>query len=393
MRIQLWSYNYDPEPSGIAPLSTVWAKAMRDRGHAIEVVAAHPHYPTPAWGRSARPYREVRDGIPVLRLPLVVGRRTTRERIAQELSFTLVQTLATPWLSTPDVLVAVSPSFPALAPAMLHARLRRRAWILWLQDILPEGAATTGIVESGALLRAAQRFERAAYRSARRVVVISDTFRENLLRKGVPAQKIVRIYNPASLEAPAPVVPPERGAPRLLNLGNIGHSQGLSEIVRAFERSEALARQDARLIFAGDGVAAAEVRAEVTSDRVEMLGMVSLERLEAELQRAAIGIVSQRADLAEFNVPSKLMNLLSYGIPVVASVRPGSEVERILERSGGGWVTDSARPDDFASAASAALADADERRRRGWAGYEFARQNLMPSVHVERFEQVLRAVQ
>jgi colanic acid biosynthesis glycosyl transferase WcaI len=31
MRIQLWSYNYAPEPTGIAPISTVWAQAMRAR--------------------------------------------------------------------------------------------------------------------------------------------------------------------------------------------------------------------------------------------------------------------------------------------------------------------------------------------------------------------------
>ena len=50
MRIQLWSYNYDPEPSGIAPLSGVWARAMQARGHEVEVIAAHPHYPEPQSG-------------------------------------------------------------------------------------------------------------------------------------------------------------------------------------------------------------------------------------------------------------------------------------------------------------------------------------------------------
>lgn len=68
MRIQLWSYNYDPEPQGIAPLSATLARALAARGHELLVVAAHPHYPEPAWGLRLRPYRERRDGIPVLRL-------------------------------------------------------------------------------------------------------------------------------------------------------------------------------------------------------------------------------------------------------------------------------------------------------------------------------------
>jgi len=41
---------YDPVPTGIGPVSTVWAQAMRGRGHDVDVVSAHPHYPAPDWG-------------------------------------------------------------------------------------------------------------------------------------------------------------------------------------------------------------------------------------------------------------------------------------------------------------------------------------------------------
>ena len=50
MRIQLWSYNYDPEPSGIAPLSGVWARAMQARGHEVEVDRGAPALPGAASG-------------------------------------------------------------------------------------------------------------------------------------------------------------------------------------------------------------------------------------------------------------------------------------------------------------------------------------------------------
>ncbi len=58
MRIQLWTIYYDPEPMGIAPLAGVWARGMAERGHEVEVITAHPHYPTPQWGRPPlKPYR------------------------------------------------------------------------------------------------------------------------------------------------------------------------------------------------------------------------------------------------------------------------------------------------------------------------------------------------
>ena len=171
---------------------------MRDRGHRVEVVAAHPHYPAGTWGRSFKPYRETRDGIEVLRLPLWFGRSSTKARIRQEMSFAAIQTLALPFVERPDVMVAVSPSFPALAPAMLHAKARRIPWVLWLQDILPDGAATTGFLPEGRLARAARRLEREAYARAAQVVVISESFERNLLAKGVSADKLHLVYNPAT---------------------------------------------------------------------------------------------------------------------------------------------------------------------------------------------------
>src|SRR3954471_20902798 len=149
MRLQLWSYNYLPETSGIAPLSAVWAEAMHARGHEVTVVAAHPHYPQPLWGRRLRPSREERNGIPVIRLPLLVGRDSARQRMLQEASFATALGLSTPLLPPAQAIVAVSPSFPGLAPAILQSAIRRTPWLLWLQDILPDGAATTGLVEDG----------------------------------------------------------------------------------------------------------------------------------------------------------------------------------------------------------------------------------------------------
>ena len=248
---------------------------MLERGHDVSVVAAHPHYPAADWGSKWTAYREQHDGVPVLRLPLWIGHDTGRARIRQELTFAASLAVAAPLLDRPDVIVAVTPSFPALLPAMVNARLRRIPWVMWLQDILPDGAATTELLEEGPLLGAARRFERIAYRSASRVFVISEAFEKNLARKGVPPSKIRRIYNPA----PGPIgayteAKPQSTIDRLLVMGNIGRSQGLAELVRGLEQTHALDELDATLRLAGRGVAEEEVAAEIHSDRIKMLGML-----------------------------------------------------------------------------------------------------------------------
>ncbi|MFT4034170.1 MAG: glycosyltransferase family 4 protein [Patulibacter sp.] len=395
MRIQLWSSNYDPEPQGIAPLSAMLARGLQQRGHEVSVVAAHPHYPEPAWGIRRRPYREVREGVPVLRLPLWVGRDSGMQRIRQELSFTAVQALAAPFLGRPDAIVAVSPSFPALGVAMATAKARKIPWVMWLQDIVTDGAATTGQLDSaGTVLRAARRFELATYRSAARVVAISDAFRDNLVAKGVDATHVTRIFNPTSRTADQPndIAALHGAAPQILAMGNIGHTQGLDKIVDVFQASAPLAEIGAELTIAGSGVAADDVRSRVASDRVHMPGVLYGDELLPVLRSASIGLVSQRGDILEFNLPSKLMNYMTHGVPVIASVNPASETARIVRESGAGWVTDASNPTEFAETAARVLSDKDALVQASERGFAFAKSQFAPDTIAERFEAVLLEV-
>jgi len=393
MRVQLWSYNYDPEPSGIAPLSGVWARAMAARGHEIEVVAAHPHYPGPIWGHRLKPYRERRDGISIVRLPIWVGRGSALQRMRQEASFAAALSLATPLLRTPDVIVAVSPSFPALVPAMVQARARRVPWVLWLQDILPDAALMTGILEEGQVVQLARRLERTAYRSASKVVVISESFKDNLRGKGVDETKLVRSYNPASRQILTAMRDPNGIEPTtVLTMGNIGHSQNLANVVRSFEDSAALDAVDARFVLAGDGEAGDDVRDAILTDRVHVTGLMESAPLDHELRRAAVAVVSQCYQGVDFNVPSKLMNFMAYGIPTVASVHADSEVARIINASGGGWVTDSSDTGQLATKLAEVLDDAPALKARGEAALMFAQRNFSPGHAAERFETTLLEV-
>jgi colanic acid biosynthesis glycosyl transferase WcaI len=370
----------------------VWAQGLRERGHHVQVVAAHPHYPEPVWGRRLAPYREVRNGIEVLRLPLWIGRANAIERYRQELSFMVAQAAATPFLNRPDVLVSASPSFPALLPAVWNVRARQIPWVLWLHDLLPDGATATGLVDDGgAVIKLARRLERAAYEAADRIVVLSRSFTDNLRAKGVAEEKIELIYDPATRVPGAFAAPATNGSLRILSMGNIGHSQGLTELVRAYEAHPEQTAGTA-LAITGTGVAADEARAEIISDRVKMLGVVDDDALEQELRRADIAFVSQRYDGSEFNIPSKLMNFMAYGLPVLAAVNPAGEVARLIAESGGGWVVDSSDPASFPRELARLASRPGELRERAAAARQFAEQRFTQAGFAEQFERTLLAV-
>jgi colanic acid biosynthesis glycosyl transferase WcaI len=394
-RLQLWSYNYSPEPTGIAPVSAALARLLPERGWEVQVVAAHPHYPEPRWRKRLRPYREIRDGIPVLRLPLWVGRGTARKRMRQEATFTAALIASLPLLGGCDVMLVTSPSFPALSAAIANARVRRLPWVLWMQDLLPDGAVSTGLLDADSgIVRASRRLERSAYRSAHRIVVLSSAFADNLRSKGVDAAKVKLIYNPATRGIPLNVDPGQRrhGYPRVLSMGNIGHTQGLTPLVAAFERSKRMKDLGANLIVTGNGIAAPDAAREVRSDRVQMLGLVDDERLETELRTATMALVSQSYEGTEFNLPSKLMNFMAYGLPIVAAVNPVGEVARLVEEAGAGWIADSSDPDALPRVIADAHANPAELKRRGLASRAFAERRFSLRTFGDSFDSVLRSL-
>lgn len=369
------------------------AQRLHDRSHEIEVVAAHPHYPEPLWGTRLRPYREVRQGIRVTRLPLWIGRETTLERYRQELTFAAALSAATPFLGQPDVLVSTSPIFAALLPALANVRVRGIPWALWLHDLLPDGATATGLVDEGGLIISlARRLERAAYHTADRIIVLSRSFVNNLVAKGVDAGKIQLIYDPAT-RIPQRLLPrPSGDSPlKILSMGNIGHSQGLAPLIRAFELHSHFTA-NWLLVVTGTGVAATEAHAEVRSPRVRMVGLLDDADLERELREADVALVSQRYEGPEFNIPSKLMNFMAYGLPVLASVDPGGEVARIVREANAGWVVDSRNADAFPQTIARLDENRNELRTCGDNARDYAEHNFTQAAFADRFERTLQEV-
>jgi putative colanic acid biosynthesis glycosyltransferase WcaI len=400
-RVQLWSANFAPEPTGIAPVSTVLADELDRRGWEVDVVANHPHYPDPRWGTRRWPYRQRRGEVKLLRLPLLVGRETGKQRMLQELSIVASYLAATPILGPPllrkpDVVLVVSPPFPALMAAVVNGRLRGVPWVYWMHDLLPDGAVTTGLVdEDSAVMRASRWLERTAYAECDSVAVLSQAFADSVLSKGVPRNKVDLIYDPATRPFPkltAEELGSEREEVRILSMGNIGLTQGLTPLVAAWERSEEIARRGYKLVVTGNGIAADEARAEVRSDRVEFLGLVSDEELERQLRSATLALVSQSYSGAEFNLPSKLMNFMAYGLPIIAAVHPDGETARLVEKAEAGWIADSSEPDLFPRTVISALDERAELRRRAQAARSYAEQNFSTDAFAGSFDRLLRRV-
>lgn len=130
--------------------------------------------------------------------------------------------------------------------------------------------------------------------------------------------------------------------------------------------------------------------AQIRSDRIFMAGLLFGEAMEGELVNADVGLVTQRGDVTEFNLPSKLMNYMAHGVPALAVVPRNSQTASIVIESGAGWVVDSRSLDaELGPVLGEIFARPEELARRGRQGYDTAVREFAPSQVAAQYERLL----
>lgn len=395
MKVGVFSQWYDPEP-GPASLPGVYARALAARGHRVRVLTGFPNYPDgrlyPGYG-GRRPTSEMRDGLPVHRVPLYPNHGSSAlGRAANYSSFAIsAALLGSPDFARADAMWVYNSPATVGVPLLLHSRLRRTPYLLHVQDLWPESVMHSGMLPTGKVGRIAEAalgvLVRRMESAAADVAVISPSVRRLLTDRGVPDSKISYIPNPTDETRFYPRVrqPKVRaelldGAPPdtlvVMYAGSLGHVQGLHHAIHAMS---ALRDQRIRLVVAGSGIAEAELGALVSQLRltsVRLLGRRPAETIPQLMAAADVQLVSLRND--EFlaaTTPSKLPAILASARPVVAAITgDGAELIRC---SGAGAVCAPGDREALAAAfAQMAGYSAEERLALGNSGRQFYLQHM-----------------
>jgi colanic acid biosynthesis glycosyl transferase WcaI len=397
MHILIYSYNYYPEPIGIAPLMTELAEGLVKQGHQVRVITGMPNYPQ----REIYPgYRgkwyvtEQKNGVTIQRSYLrIKSKPNLLDRLLLELSFvfTSIPQALNGW--RPDVILLTVPPLLVSLPASLLSWLYKCPVVLNVQDILPEAAVRVGLVKNKLMIRALEALEKFAYRRAHTISVIAQGFLENLVSKGVPIQKIVCIPNWVNVNFIRPL-PKEKNYFRaehqlegkfvVMYSGNIALTQGLETVIEA----AISLRHIPEIVFAiaGESKALQWLQKYCLASEVNNVLLVPLqprEKLPEMLAAADIGLVVQKSNVISFNMPSKIPLLLASGRPILASVPATGTAARSVVESGGGIVVTPESPDALAKAILYLYNNPDVATQLGDKGRQFA---------IERysFEQALR---
>lgn len=364
MRILIYSYNYHPEPIGIAPLMTELAEGLVKRGHQVRVVTAMPNYPE---RKIYQDYRgkfyltEYKNGVKIQRSYVWIRPQPNLiDRVMLEASFVFTSFMPALFGWRPDVILSTSPSLPVCLPTTLLGWLHKCPVILNLQDILPDAAVHVGLLKNKSLIRVFSILEKFAYRSANKISVIADGFVDNLVSKKVPPEKIVQIPNWVDVNFIRPMQQ-EKNAFRVENKlenkfvvlysGNIALTQGLETVVKAAAKLRDIS--DIAFVIVGEANGLQRLQEECNkcgASNVMLLPFQPRERLPEMLAAADVGLVVQKKNVISFNMPSKIQVLLASGSAIVASVPDSGTAARAIRQSGGGVLVPPEEPSALADA-------------------------------------------
>jgi colanic acid biosynthesis glycosyl transferase WcaI len=406
MRILIYSYNYHPEPIGIAPLITELAEGLVERGHQVRVITGMPNYPQRQIYDAYRGklyVTEEKNGVTIQRNYLrIKSKPNLIDRLLLELSFVLTSLPKALTGDRPDVILLTVPPLLVSLPATLLGWLYNCPVVLNLQDILPEAGVRMGLIKNKLMILALQAVEKFAYRTAQTISVIADGFVDNLVNKGVPAHKIVCIPNWVNLNFIRPLSKennPWKTAHQLdgkfvvLYSGNIALTQGLETVIAAAARLSHI--QEITFAIAGESKALERLQKychTCGANNVLLLPLQPREQLPQMLAAADVGLIVQKRNVISFNMPSKIPLLLASGRPIIGSVPADGTAAKAIQQSGGGIVVAPESADALADAVLNLYQNPELAAQLGYKGRNFAVENYSFEQALNRYEEVFSDV-
>jgi len=299
-----------------------------------------------------------------------------------------------------DVVVVSSPTFFSMFSGYVFSRLKRVPLVVEVRDLWPAAIVELGVLRNRFLIRILEAMELFMYRAAHHVVVVTESFREDLVRRGIPADRITVITNGVDLvqysDGPKdPLAEQElgcEGKKLVLYIGAHGISQGLETVLEAANILRS--RRDIVFGFVGEGAAKAALQErarELKLENVVFLPAQPKERMPLFYRTCDVGLVPLRKiPLFKAFVPSKMFEIMGCARPVVASLE--GEAASILQRSGAAIVVP---PEDAQRLSDAILTFIDDEPRRiaaGQAGAAFVRRHYSREELANRYLTLLERV-
>uniref|UniRef100_UPI003FED6958 glycosyltransferase family 4 protein n=1 Tax=Alistipes shahii TaxID=328814 RepID=UPI003FED6958 len=271
------------------------------------------------------------------------------------------------------------------------------------QDIFPDSLAGAGLAKKGGLLwKIGCWVSNITYKYSDKIIVISEDFKQTLMNKGVPEEKIVVVYNWVNEKLVVAVSKREnpfysefnldRKKFRVVYAGNLGNAQNIDVIINSAARLKD--HEQIEFVLFGSGGLESDIKKRIADEGLANMKMFPLQPVHKVSYVYSLGdlcIVSCKAGFGGSAMPSKTWSILSSARPVLANFDDG-ELKRTLEENGFGIFT---KADDV-DAMVAAIVEASKHPERcdemGRKGRAYIEEYLTKDKNTKKYVDVIKSV-
>ena len=407
MKILSFSAYFTPEKAASMYLTENIFEGFAEDGNQVEL-----YVPSPTRGISAEERKkygkikkEVRCGgrFIVHRFSLYAEKKNTLLRAIRYVFLEIIFFFRGLFKKCDIIFVQSTPPIQGMMAAVLK-RLKRVPFVYNLQDIFPDSLVNTGMTRENSFLWKIGRFvESYTYRGADKIVVISEDFKNNIMAKGVPEEKIAVIENWVDEQAVISVSRENNGLFDKYGLdrdkfyicysGNIGFTQNMDMLLDAAK--ELMIYKDIGFVIIGDGAYKSRIEERVKAENISNVALLPFqpyENISEVFSLGDAGLIISKPGVGTNSVPSKTWSIMSAGRPVIASFDKGSELDRVITETGCGVCVP---PDDIEKFKSAVLDFYESRDRlaeMGERGRKYILDNLTREIGVGKWNLIISTV-
>lgn len=404
MRILLLVIQFPPDTNATGRLMSQLCEGLASYGHEITVVTTFPHYENfRIWDeyRGKLIKREREQGMEIVRLfTYAPGKKSMTNRLVSYVTYNVLATMAGGFSrSRWDVILCPNGSFFVGLTGWLLGKMKDVPFIYNVQDLYPDVPIRAGQLRNPYAIATLKRIERFMYRKAAQITVISPAFRDTLVSKGVPAEKISVIPNFVDTDFIRPLpransFAEEQGLSDkfvITHAGNLGYVYDLETLLEA--ASLLSSQKDILFLIVGNGVAkpALEKKAhELRLDNVRFMPFQPQEKLPWLRASSDVQVSLYKNGAAKESFPSKVYEIMASGRPLLASSDGASGVDDVVKAAECGLCV---RPGDAGHLAEAFLKlyrDPSTRETMGQRGRRYAEEHHSKQVVVDRYHDLLQ---
>ena len=361
MHILFLTDNFPPEVNAPASRTFEHCREWVKAGHRVTVVTCAPNFPK---GKVFDGYqnrlwsRETMDGIDVVRVwSYVTANEGFLRRILDYQSYMVTATIASLFSRRVDLVIGTSPQFFTACAAYVVSRLKFRPYIFELRDLWPESIKAVGAMKNARAIALLESLELFLYRKSARVVSVTQSFKNILVRRGIDAAKIEVVTNGVDLSNFKPrakdaALTKELGLEGAFVAGYIGThglAHGLETLLAAAEK---LRGKGFVFLFLVDGARKQALRDQAAAmklDNVVFIDSVSKADVARYWSLLDVSVIHlKKTDLFTTVIPSKLFESMGMGLPVLHGV--AGESADIVRAEGAGIPFTPESADELAAA-------------------------------------------